>query len=80
MPAGSLEGRQKIPLHAELARLAMIQKKTVHTPHPVVVQILYDRYTKLISEFVDGRRKRRKDIVDEPAVVAPQLLVLFQHT
>ena len=76
MPAGRPQGRYEISIHTPLARLTMIKEKSVHAAHPVIVKVLHNGHSQLKCQFVDSWRHGRKDIMDEPEVVARDRLII----
>ena len=65
-------------MHAALTRLPMIEKESVHATQTIIVQIMDNRNPQLEGKFVDSRRHRREDVMDQPIVVMPQLLIVAQ--
>jgi len=73
-PAGGLEGRPEVAMETSFARLAVVQKKTVGTAHPIVVEIVNDRNFQIKSGLVDSWGKAREDVVNDPQIKTAFLL------
>ena len=73
-PAGGLEGRPEVATQTTLARLAVVQKKTVGAAHPIVVEVVNDRNFEIKSSLIDRWGQARKDVVNDPKVEAVFLL------
>ena len=56
-PAGGLEGRPEVATQTTLARLAVVQEKTVGAAHPIVVEVVNDRNFEIKGGLVDGGRE-----------------------
>ena len=67
-PAGGLEGRPEVATQTTLARLAVVQEKTVGTAHPIVVEVVNDRNFEIKCSLIDRWGKAREDIVNHPQI------------
>ena len=56
-PAGGLESGPEVATQTTLARLAMVQEKTVSAAHPIVVEVVNDRNFEIEGGLVDGGRE-----------------------
>ena len=73
-PAGGLEGRPEVATQTTLARLAVVQEKTVGAAHPIVVEIVNDRNFQIKSGLVGSWGKAREDVVNDPQIKTAFLL------
>ena len=67
-PAGGLEGRPEVATQTTLARLAVVQEKTVGAAHPIVVEVVNDRNFEIKSSLIYGWGEAREDIVNHPQI------------
>ena len=56
-PAGGLESGPEVATQTPLARLAVVQKKTVGATHPIVVEIVNDGHLKIEGGLINRGRK-----------------------
>jgi hypothetical protein len=78
VPAGGLESGPEVTVETSFARLAVIEKKTVGTGHPVVVKVVDDRDFEFKSGLIDGGRQARKNVVNLPKIELAEVLVASQ--
>ena len=56
-PAGGLEGGPEVATQTTLARLAVVQEKTVGAAHPIVVEVVNDRNLEIKGGLINGGGK-----------------------
>jgi len=75
-PAGGLEGGPEVATQTTLARLAVVQEKTVGAAHPIVVKVVNDRNFEIKGGLINGGGKAREGIVNLPKIKITRLLHL----
>jgi hypothetical protein len=65
-------------MHASLAWLPMVEEKSVHAPHAVIVKVLHDRNSQFKGKSVDLGRHGGKDIVNKPELVVSEGLIITE--
>ena len=56
-PAGGLESRPEVTTQTTLARLAVVQEKTVGAAHPIVVEIVNNGHIQIEGGLINGGGK-----------------------
>ena len=77
-PAGGLEGRPEVATQTTLARLAVVQEKTVGAAHPIVVEVVNDRNFEIKSCLIYRWGKAREDIVNLPKIKVTDFLIFTE--
>jgi len=67
-PAGGQGGGPEVAAQTTLARLAVVQEKTVGTAHPIVMEIVNDRNFEIKSSLIYRWGEAREDIVNHPQI------------